>query len=87
MFQILLLSMKDMNVAKLTSADLPLFNGIISDLFPGIESPVVDYSKVGHGLIYTLKLFKTLFAMSTSSSLLPIHDKYCIVVMAKSKIF
>ena len=38
--------MKDMNVAKLTSVDLPLFNAIMSDLFPGVETPVVDYSKV-----------------------------------------
>ena len=44
--QILLLSMKDMNVAKLTAVDLPLFNGIMSDLFPGVESPTVDYTKV-----------------------------------------
>ena len=38
--------MKDMNIAKLTSVDLPLFNGIMADLFPGIETPVIDYSKV-----------------------------------------
>ena len=38
--------MKDMNVAKLTSVDLPLFNGIMSDLFPGVEAPLFDYSKV-----------------------------------------
>ena len=44
--QILLLSMKDMNVAKLTSTDLPLFNGIMSDLFPGVETPTIDYSEV-----------------------------------------
>lgn len=48
--QLLLLSMKDMNIAKLTSVDLPLFNGIMSDLFPGIETPVIDYSKVGSAL-------------------------------------
>ena len=44
--QILLLSMKDMNVAKLTSQDLPLFNGVVSDLFPGVETPTIDYGKV-----------------------------------------
>ncbi|XP_064408838.1 dynein axonemal heavy chain 2 [Latimeria chalumnae] len=44
--EILLMSMKDMNVAKLTSIDLPLFNGIVQDLFPGIETPVIDYGKL-----------------------------------------
>ena len=38
--------MKDMNVPKMTTVDLPLFNGIVSDLFPGIEPPAIDYSKV-----------------------------------------
>ena len=38
--------MRDMNIAKLTSQDLPLFLGIVQDLFPGIEAPVIDYGKV-----------------------------------------
>lgn len=45
--QILLMAMKDMNIAKLTSADLPLFNGITQDLFPAVETPIIDYGKVG----------------------------------------
>ena len=44
--ELLLLSMKDMNIAKLTSTDLPLFNGIMNDLFPGVETPLIDYGKV-----------------------------------------
>ncbi|VDP80672.1 unnamed protein product [Echinostoma caproni] len=44
--EVLLLSLNDMNLAKLTSVDLPLFKGIMSDLFPGIEAPAVDYTKI-----------------------------------------
>lgn len=38
--------MRDMNIAKLTSADAPLFNAIVQDLFPSTELPVIDYGKV-----------------------------------------
>eukprot|EP00794_Sanderia_malayensis_P010712 gene10712-11859_t len=44
--EVLLLSMKDMNVAKLTSQDTPLFMGIIMDLFPGTDAPIIDYGKL-----------------------------------------
>lgn len=44
--QVLLMAMKDMNIAKLSSADLPLFSGIIQDLFPAVETPVIDNQKV-----------------------------------------
>ena len=44
--EVILLAMRDMNVAKLTSVDLPLFNAIVSDLFPGVEIPTVDYVKM-----------------------------------------
>ncbi|KAM6163721.1 dynein axonemal heavy chain 2 [Rhynchocyon petersi] len=44
--EILLLSIRDMNIAKLTSADVPLFNAIMQDLFPSTELPVIDYGKL-----------------------------------------
>lgn len=45
-WQVLLLGMQDMNIAKLSNVDIPLFSGIISDLFPGIDCPYSDYSQV-----------------------------------------
>lgn len=38
--------MRDMNIAKLTLSDVPLFNAIVQDLFPSTELPAFDYGKV-----------------------------------------
>ncbi|XP_071050357.1 dynein axonemal heavy chain 2 isoform X2 [Onthophagus taurus] len=44
--QVVYLAMADMNIAKLTSDDLPLFNGVMSDIFPGVTLPEVDYEEM-----------------------------------------
>jgi dynein heavy chain len=41
--EVVALALKDMNVAKMTAVDLPLFLGIMGDLFPGVETKPVDY--------------------------------------------
>merc|ERR1719506_302839 len=43
---IALRSFMDVNMPKFTSADIPLFKGIIGDLFPGTESLASDYGKM-----------------------------------------
>lgn len=43
--EIMYLAMRDMNIAKLTADDLPLFNGIMSDIFPEVTIPVIDYEE------------------------------------------
>ena len=44
--EVLIRAMRDSNVPKFLEHDLPLFEGIVTDLFPGVDVKFVNYGKL-----------------------------------------
>ncbi|KAJ3206517.1 Dynein heavy chain 2, axonemal [Entophlyctis luteolus] len=71
---VLLGSMKENNVPKLTAEDVPLFSGILSDLFPGVESVVADYSEFRTVLMDEMKIANLQPAESMITKVIQLYE-------------
>ncbi|CAK1600591.1 unnamed protein product [Parnassius mnemosyne] len=54
--EIVILAMRDMNVARLTAKDVPLFGGIMQDIFPEVEIPTLDYEMLETAISAEMKI-------------------------------
>ncbi|XP_050561707.1 dynein axonemal heavy chain 2 [Spodoptera frugiperda] len=54
--EMVILAMRDMNVARLTAKDVPLFDGIMQDIFPDVEIPTLDYDMLETAITAEMRL-------------------------------
>ncbi|XP_045516056.1 dynein axonemal heavy chain 2 [Pieris brassicae] len=54
--EMVILAMRDMNVARLTAKDVPLFDGIMQDIFPDVTVPTLDYEMLETAISAEMRL-------------------------------
>jgi dynein heavy chain len=71
---LLIRAMRDSNVPKFLSHDLPLFFGILDDLFPGTVVPFVDYGELQAAIENQIVLGKLQVVKTFVSKVIQVHE-------------
>lgn len=79
---LLLRGLRDINVPKFLSHDLPLFAGIITDLFPGVKPPDISYDDLLGALAIVSKELKIMPVEPFTSKVLLNFHLILVVCMA-----
>lgn len=71
---LLIRAMRDSNVPKFLEHDLPLFHGIVCDLFPGVVVPYVDYGVLQQAIEAVLQDEQLQKIPSFISKIIQVHE-------------
>jgi dynein heavy chain len=71
---IILLAMNNMNIPKLVNEDIPLFNSIINDLFPGLELEAANNGEIEHAISSSLQNFKYQFEPNLVAKIIQLRE-------------
>jgi dynein axonemal heavy chain len=71
---LLIRAMRDSNVPKFLECDLPLFRGIVSDLFPDVDIPVSDYGELRGTIESELRSSKLQDVPAFVEKILQLHE-------------
>ncbi|CAF4424609.1 unnamed protein product, partial [Rotaria sp. Silwood2] len=86
--EVLLLSMLDMNAPKMTAQDLPLFKNILEDLFPGIDIPKIDYSKLIEAIEYEMNIHHLQITQISIEKVIQLyethHSRHSVMLVGKT---
>jgi dynein heavy chain len=74
---VLYMAMRDNNIPKLTAEDVPLFNAILSDLFPGIEAINIDYTVMRNAITEEMKVSNLQPIESTFTKVIQLYETKC----------
>ena len=75
---LILRSIRDVNLCKFLSFDVPLFDGILRDLFPGTVLPIPDYVDLDAALINNAKILGLQLTEFFRTKTIQLYEMICV---------
>ncbi|ESN99369.1 hypothetical protein HELRODRAFT_67352 [Helobdella robusta] len=86
--EIIVLSLIEMNLAKLAVADISLFKGLVSDLFPGVETPTTENNKFTYIVENQMQLLNLQITRHLAKKVMQIHETkiscHCLMLVGNT---